>query len=392
MIAASADSPALSPARSYDRVALSGSIVALAGCSLLPFAEFSANRIVNGQALTVFASAGPLWGVALYASLALTAAAAFAPRAWRGPAVLGSAIVALGVLLFACGAAAVRLTPPGDTPARVSVGGGAWLMLAGLGMVWYQGSRSTADRRVSLAAALAAMALLVAAGLFGGLAMESLAIEYHTNADRFWVLFVRHVMLSLGGVALGALIGIPLGIVAARSRWVKTVAIPTVSVIQTVPSLALLGLLMLVLTALALPSIGTVPTLIALTLYSLLPIVRNTLLGIAGVDPSVVDSGQGMGMGRRQLLWRVEFPLALPLIIEGLRSALVLTIGITAVMAIVGAQDLGTLIYEGIGFQANDLILLGAIPMVLLAIIADQAMRLVEGAVVSPGIRGGQPS
>jgi len=333
-----------------------------------------------------------LWGCVLYATLLAGAAASFAPARWRGPAVLACAIAAFGALLFASGAAAVRLTPAGDTPARVSVGAGAWLALAGIGIAWYQGARTTSDRRATLGAAVAALGLLVAAGLLGGLATESLVIEYHNKSDVFWLLVGRHLALSLGGVAFGALIGIPLGIVSARTRAVRSVVIPVVSVIQTVPSLALLGILMIGLTMLALPSIGTVPTLIALTLYSLLPIVRNTFLGVAGVEPAIVDAGQGMGMGRRQLLWRVELPLALPLIIEGLRSALVLTIGIAAVMAIVGANDLGTLIFEGIGFQANDLVLLGAIPMVVQAIVADQAMRLVEVAVVSPGIREGQPS
>ncbi|MDR3687144.1 MAG: ABC transporter permease [Coriobacteriia bacterium] len=197
----------------------------------------------------------------------------------------------------------------------------------------------------------------------------------------------RHVWLSVGGMALGALIGVPLGILSARMKPVRAVVIPVVSIIQTVPSLALFGLLMVVLTAVALPSIGTVPTLIALTLYALLPIVRNTYLGIAGVDPAIVDAGLGMGMSRRELLWKVELPLALPLLIEGLRSALVLTVGIAAVMAIAGAMDLGTIVFYGAGLDVPDLVLLGALPMVVLAILADQAMRALEVAVVSPGIR-----
>jgi osmoprotectant transport system permease protein len=163
-----------------------------------------------------------------------------------------------------------------------------------------------------------------------------------------------------------------------------------VSVIQTVPSLALFGLLMVPLAALGLPSIGTLPTLIALTLYALLPIVRNTFLGVTGVDAAVVDAGRGMGMSRSELLLRVELPLALPLLLEGLRAALVLTVGIAAVMAIGGAQDLGTLVFLGFGAQASDLVLLGAIPMVVLSIFADQGMRALERGIVSPGIREGR--
>ena len=377
----------MAPARAFDRVALSGSVVALAGCVLLPFAQFSANRIVNGSYLPLFASAGPAWGAALVAALLLTLAAAFAPRRWRGQAVLAAAILAFGVVLFATGAAAVRLTPPGDTPARVSVGAGAWLVLVGVGVAWFQGAKTTGSRRAALAAALAAAVLVVAAGFVGGLTLQSLAIEYRNESDNFWTLTVRHIWQSVGGMGLGAVLGVPLGILSARAKSVRSIVIPVVSIIQTLPSLALFGMLMVVLTALALPSIGTVPTLVALTLYSLLPIVRNTFLGVSGVDPAIVDAGQGMGMSRWQLLWRVELPLALPLLIEGLRQALVLTIGIAAVMAIGGAQNLGTIIYDGIGSLANDKVLLGAIPMVLLAIVADQVMRLIERAIVSPGIR-----
>ena len=370
-----------------DRVALSGAVIALAGCVLLPFAQFSENRIVNGNYLSLFAAAGPVWGAVLTAALLLALAAAFAPSRWRGSAVLGTAIVAFGALLFASGAAAARLTPPGDTPARVSVGAGAWLVLAGVGIAWFQGARATGSRRATLAATATAVALLVSAGLVGGLGMQSLAIEYRNQSDSFWPLTVRHVWQSVGGMGLGALLGVPLGILSARAKSIRAAVIPVVSVIQTVPSLALFGLLMIVLTALALPSIGAVPTLVALTLYSLLPIVRNTFLGIAGVDPAIVDAGQGMGMSRAELLWRVELPLALPLVLEGLRQALVLTVGIAAVMAIGGAQNLGTLVFLGVGSQANDLILLGALPMVVLAVVADQAMRRLQDAVVSPGIR-----
>ena len=156
---------------------------------------------------------------------------------------------------------------------------------------------------------------------------------------------------------------------------------------RDLPELALYGLLIVPLGLLGLPTLGTLPALIALTLYALLPIVRNTYLGVSGVDPAIIDAGRGMGMSRGELLWRVEIPLATPLVLEGLRVALVMTVGIAAVMAIAGAQDLGTLIFEGWGQTAIDLVLLGAIPMVVLSIIADQGVRAVERGVVSPGIR-----
>lgn len=151
----------------------------------------------------------------------------------------------------------------------------------------------------------------------------------------------------------------------------------------------MLGLLIAPLAALGFPAIGTTPAVIALTLYALLPIVRNTYVGLAGVDASVIDAGRGMGMGRAQLLARVELPLALPLVIEGVRAAAVLVIGIAAVTAFIGAGGLGVLVFQGWGQQADDLTLLGAVPMVVLAVIADAGLRALRRLVVSPGIQGG---
>jgi hypothetical protein len=127
--------------------------------------------------------------------------------------------------------------------------------------------------------------------------------------------------------------------------------------------------------------------IIALTLYALLPIVRNTYVGLSAVDPGVVDAGRGMGMSRTQLLLRVEAPLALPLFIEGVRAATVLIIGITAVVAFIGVGTLGVLVFLGWGQQADDLTLLGAVPMVVLAVGADALLRSAGRLATSPGIR-----
>ena len=367
-------------------MAATGSIIALAGLFLRPLVIVRPNRIADGQPQSLFASAGAGLSVALLVALLLALAVAFVSQRWRGIALLSAAIAAFGVLLFAVGGAAAHLMPTGDTTVRISVGSGAWLALAGVGILWFQGARTTRVPWSGVGAAAVAVALTVAAGALGGLGQLSLAIEYR-NQDSFWFYTGNHIVLSLGGMALGALFGVPLGVLSARTKRVRSAVIPLVSIVQTVPSLALFGLMMVPLAALNLPSIGTLPTLIALTLYALLPIVRNAYLGIAGVDPAIIDAGLGMGMSRWQLLWRVELPLALPLLLEGLRSALVLTVGIAAVMAIAGAQDLGTIVFLAFGSQANDLVLLGALPMVVIAILADQSMRALQGALVSPGIR-----
>lgn len=390
-----------------DRVALVGVAAVAAGLFALPLAGFAENRIVAAQPIGLV-SVAPVWAVVL-GLLMLTAAAAAllsrGPLARRRPQVLlAGAVALLGGVLFAIGSAVEQLVPAGSaSSARVSLGAGAWLALVGIAVLWFQGARGvraasgrlparafarprSRPRLAVPGAFVVALALAVAAIVWGGLGGLSLAIEYRAQSDTFWTLVANHIYLSLGGTAIAAVLGIPLGILAARRRAVRAVAIPVAGVVQTVPSLALFGLLMVPLAALGLPSIGPLPVLIALTLYAFLPIVRNTWLGVAGVDPAIVDAGRGMGMSRAEILRRVEFPLALPLVLEGVRVALVLTVGIAAVMAIGGAQDLGTLVFLGWGSQAADLTLLGALPMVLLSIVLDRGMRWLERAVVSPGI------
>jgi osmoprotectant transport system permease protein len=303
----------------------------------------------------------------------------------RSSALLACGVGSFAVWLLAIGSAAARLRPPGDTPARVSVASGGWVILVGIAIVWFQGDRS-AGRPARLVAAAVAIAALVGAWFFGGLPNLSLVAEYY-NEPTFWTLTYDHIVLAMGGTAIAAVLGIPLGVAAARTAAVRSTVIPIAGIIQTVPSLALYGLLIVPLGLLGLPTLGTVPALIALTLYALLPIIRNTYLGVSGVDPAVVDAGRGMGMSATELLVRVELPLALPLMLEGVRAALVMTIGVAAVMAIVGAQTLGVFVFEGFGETAVDLVLLGALPMVVLSIIADQGMRGLERTIVSPGIR-----
>ena len=369
-----------------DRVALLGAAIALIGVAALPFVEFRANRLVNGETYAIWRCAG--WAGWLLIALALlgVAAAAFPGRS-RATAVLAAGVVGFAAWVLSIGASAARLMPPGDSPARVSIGAGAWLALAGVAIVWFQGHASVRSARVRLAAGVVAAAAVLGAWFLGGLQRISLVYEYHAQADTFWTLVANHVGLSIGGAAIAALVGIPLGIWASRVAAVRRTVIPVAGIIQTVPSLALYGLLIVPLGMLGLPTLGAVPALVALTLYALLPVVRNTYLGISGVDPAVIDAGRGMGMVRSELLWRVEMPLALPLVLEGLRVGLVMTIGVAAVMAVAGAQDLGTLVFLGWGSTAVDQVLLGALPMVVLSIIADQAMRGLERAVVSPGIR-----
>jgi len=371
--------------RRFDRVAALGAAVAVAASALLPLVVFRANRIVAGVAHGL--SAGGAAGLAVVGLAALAFASAFAPPRPRPGLELVTAAGVAATVPWALGHAAVSLSSGAPDIARVSVGGGAWLAGAGAVFVWFAATRSGAPGTARLAAAGVVIASWVAAAVWGGLTRLSLVLEYRVQAATFWAAVGTHLSLVGASLGIALAIGVPLGVAASRVGWVRSAVLAIVGVVQTVPSLALLGLLVVPLAALGLPGIGPLPGAIALTLYSLLPIVRNTYVGLAGVDPGVLDAGRGMGMSRAQLLVRVEAPLALPLVIEGIRAAAVSSIGIAAVVAFVGVGTLGVLVFLGWGQQADDLILLGALPMVALALVVDTALRALGRAAVSPGIR-----
>lgn len=195
-------------------------------------------------------------------------------------------------------------------------------------------------------------------------------------------LSLQHLQLSLLGVIVAGLLGIPLGIVLARYPRVSGSVMLIAEVIQTIPALAMLAILMMIF------GLGDTTLILALVLYSLLPIVRNTLTGIRGVNPSLVEAATGMGMTNMQILFQVKLPLALPVILAGLRVALVTAIGIATIGVLIGAGGLGALIWRGIQIINNAMVLAGAFPAAILAILADIVLTLVERKVVLPrGLR-----
>ena len=188
-------------------------------------------------------------------------------------------------------------------------------------------------------------------------------------------LTAEHLWLVSVSMLLAVAVGVPLGILLTRSPALNKPILGFANIVQTVPSLALFGLLLQV------PFIGEPAerlTIVALTLYALLPIIRNTYAGITGVDRAVVEAGRGMGMTDRQLLFQVELPLALSVIIAGVRVATVISVGVATIAAAIGAGGLGEYIFRGLAMVNNNLILAGAIPAAALALGADVLLGLVE--------------
>jgi osmoprotectant transport system permease protein len=191
----------------------------------------------------------------------------------------------------------------------------------------------------------------------------SFALE---RLPELWLRIGEHLMLTGVSTGIAILVGIPLGITAARVRWLRSPLIGGVGILQTIPSLAMLAILLALL-----QKIGAVPAIIALTVYALLPIVRNTLTGLKGVSRDVVEAARGIGMTPRQRLRLVELPLSMPVIIAGVRTAAVVSVGIATLSAFIGAGGLGQFINRGLALSNTDLILLGAIPAAALALIVD---------------------
>lgn len=200
------------------------------------------------------------------------------------------------------------------------------------------------------------------------------------RADLFKLIW-EHLLLSFVAIFAALLISLPTGVLLTKKEKLAKVVFPIVNTIQTIPSLALLGFLIPIM------GIGFAPAVLALFLYSLLPLVRNTYEGIKGVDRNFVEASKGIGLTNTQILLKVEIPLALPIILAGLRTATVIVIGTATLAALIGAGGLGDPIFRGVSTVNSNLILLGAVPAALLAIIADKLIGWSETHLVSKGIR-----
>ena len=379
-----------------DKLGVLIALIAAAGLAL-PFALFRANRIVLGEprslldALPSF-SAGLLVGVLLVG---------FVVTLLRLPRVakLVVGFLVLAVLFVLIGQSASYLTPDGDTFARVSPGAGFWLLVFAFALLVADALTRLRFPPVVRIGILAAVAVAVGLLLWSG-AWSDLSIlkEYATRAAAFWNEARTHVLLAFGSVAVAVVIGVPLGIVCYRVRPLRAGVLNVLNIVQTIPSIALFGLLIAPLawvaanvpgaSAIGISGIGAAPALVALFAYSLLPVVSNTVVGLQSVSPAAIDAAMGMGMTGRQRLFGVELPLAFPVILTGIRIVLVQNIGLATIAALIGGGGFGVFVFQGIGQTAMDLVLLGAVPTVALAF----AAAVVLDALVEMTSRGGRRS
>ncbi|PGM59527.1 ABC transporter permease/substrate-binding protein [Bacillus sp. AFS053548] len=202
--------------------------------------------------------------------------------------------------------------------------------------------------------------------------LTSFTTTLENRKEQLLTALLEHIQISVFALIIAIIIAVPLGIYLTRKKVLSEFVIGTTAVIQTIPSLALLGILI------PLVGIGKIPAVIALSVYALLPILRNTYTGIKEIDPILLEAATGLGMNGRQRLFKVELPLALPVMMAGIRTAMVIIVGTATIAALIGAGGLGSLILLGIDRNDMNFIIIGAIPSALLAIIFDFILRLIE--------------
>ena len=369
-----------------NRVLLVLAILLVLSGTGLSFVSHAPNRLISGQGislLSLISGSGWWWLIPILILLTFAFLKQNILLYWL--TVLLAELLLLGVLLLA-GKTAVQLAGGGESLARTSLGGRFWLM-SGMSLLIAVDSLSRAIVNPVWRSAANVLLLLpvVILLMMGQLDQLSLMKEYVNRQDVFNDALWQHLQILLATLIPAILLGIPLGLLCFRSHHFQSTIFSTLNIIQTIPSIALFGLLIAPLAGLAaaipwlaehgVSGIGLAPAIVALVLYALLPLVRNVVAGLESVPDSVVESARGMGMTRSQLFFRVQIPIAMPLILSGIRIVAVQTVGLAVVAALIGAGGLGAIVFQGLLSSALDLVLLGVIPVIVMAVVVDSLFK-----------------
>lgn len=382
----------------FSRTGLLFAVIGLAGLAM-PFVQFKPNRIVPGEGLRLYEALVSPWGWLL---IALTAGMLVYVLLDRGSAGdrWGIATSFLILLTMTLGRAASELIPPEDTLARVAPASGFWLLMLACSLMLADSlgriRLNIATRWAILAAAVFLLILFPASGMLDDI---SVMREYAARSDLFAREAVNHLVLSFGSLGLALLFGLPIGVAIYETAALRRPVLGGLNILQTIPSLALFGIMIPIFGWIAanipgaaeagVAGIGVFPALVALFLYSLLPVVSNTLTGLTGVNPATREAAAGLGMTRMQILFQVLVPLALPVLLAAVRIVLVQNIGLAVIAGLIGGGGFGTFVFQGLNQTAMDLVLLGALPTIALALVAGIALDLLVEA-TSKAPKGGR--
>ena len=362
----------------------------------LPFVRVAPNRLLSGEAVFLVSLLGtPAW-LAVAIAIAALLFAVWRPQHRATQALVAGGMGALLALLWALAAAHASSVAHTESPLyRTALGAGFWSLMA---LGWLACLDAVGRLQLPTLPRLAVLTLatlpLIALLAMGWGQDLSILKEYANRSDVFGAAVLRHLQIVVLAVLPAVLLGLPMAWAMARAQRLRQVLFPVLNVIQTLPSIALFGLLMAPLAWLAasypllaragVSGVGLAPAVLALILYSLLPIVRSALAGLEQVPVAVTTSARAMGLGAWQLFWQVELPLALPVLLVGLRTAVVQTIGLAAVTALVGAGGLGAMMFDGLFSAANELVMLGVLPIVLMAVLADAMFKALAALLERP--------
>ncbi len=374
----------------HDRVLLALCCLGFAAVFFSGFLTYAPNRLAKGVAYSL-TQAPALEATAAIIGLGGLALLSFLERQkLRSFVTIPAAGLILWGSLAGAGHFATLLARVGPPAARASLGPAFWI-LAGVAILTVVDAAQRGHfgllARTCLAGALCVGLLLMgAAGDFENL---SLAKEFSNHQGVFFAEVSRHLGLVGGAIFFALLMGVPLTVLVLRRKRASGFVFASLGILQTIPSIALFGVLIVpmsklseqlpLLRSLGINGTGPAPAIVALTLYSLLPLVRNFHTGFSEVAADVKEAAAAIGFGWRRIFIDVELPLAMPALISGLRVVTIQAIGLASVAALIGAGGLGTFIFQGIGQYALDLVLLGALPIILLALFADFIFQLLLG-------------
>ncbi len=371
----------------HDRVLL---LLGISGGTALGFAGFlgaAPNRLARGVDLLAWHLSPLACAASAALLLAFVVLAFVATDKIRSLATLLASALLLYACLIAAGLLAKHLASPAMPAMRLSLGAGFWVPVACAQFATLDALQRlkarTAQRSLCFALLFLPFVFLARAGVFDAL---SLTKEFETHRAAFVQALIEHLLLVGLALLIALLVAVPI-ILALRWRGsLQNAVYAGLGIIQAVPSIALFGLLIAPLSALVLyapilgqfgiSGTGRAPAIIALVLYALLPLVRNGMTGLGAVSPEIKDAAIGLGFTTSERVLKVDLPLAMPALLSGLRVVTVQAIGLASVAALIGAGGLGTFVFQGIGQYALDLVLVGAIPIILLALSADLGFQL----------------
>lgn len=381
------------PLKSIEAAHYLAGVLLLVGLVHRRFLVIRPNRIENGYNIDMIAAIkGNFLLMALFLMVVLLLVLSFVLYyKKRGGKFLGgiNLLTLFSVTIIMIGRMATSSLQSVGTAGRASLGIGAWCLMAGIILIMWQGSKD--DQSFKLMILSASLVIIIGLYKLDWIMDISVIRELSNKSDRIFGEVVRHMQLTFGAVITGLMLSLILSYGAYRHKRIEGVVAGIVSFAQVVPTLSLLGLLMIplvylstkypTLRQLGISGIGFFPAYIVLTLYTLLPMVNNTLTGFKSIPKQVITTAFAMGMTHRQVLWRIQLPMVFPSIVIGFRIALVQTVGNCTLAGLVGGGGIGTILFLGLAQSAPDLVIVASLMIVLIAVMFEVMLSRVEKTV-----------